>query len=343
MVKPLSLRDILLVAKLQKQGVTLDLEERLLYPRAPVRAAIAAGLMPAMSNVVTSILRPTEDHGAGLAFVQTRLRPGRPEQDIIFVAPGLQKGNGRHALWQRLLAHLCVRAGEMGHQRIYVRLDSAADTVQIFKNVGFLAYAQEDVYLLDPDLRCKQARQALELRRQRPADSWSLQRLYAAVTPQAVQVAEGLAQGQWQVQKSGFPGHRRGYVWENQGEILAVLNVHSSQTGHWLRIMVHPAANAETPSLLFAGLRLLKNTGAEAVYCSLRTYQSELAAHAVTCGFRPCGSQQVMVKHITVRARDFLTRLLPVFERAIEVNPATSSMVPSHQLVNNGKKQSDRQ
>jgi len=341
LVRPLSLRDILLVSKLHKQGVTLDLEERLLYPRAPVRSAIAAGLMPTMSSVVTTILHPAEDHDTGHAFVQTRLRPGRPEQDIIFVSPGLETGNGRHALWQRLLALLCVQAGESGHQRIYARLDDATEAIQIFKNVGFTAYAQEDVFLLDPDLRCKQPRKSLDLRRQHPADSWSLQRLYAAVTPQAVQIAEGLAQGQWQVQRFGYPGRRYGYVWENQGEILAVLNVHSSSSGHWLRIMVHPEANAETPNLLFAGLRLIKNTDSGAVYCSLRTYQSELAAHAVTCGFRPFSSQQVMVKHITVRARDFLTRLLPVFERAIEVNPATSSMIPSHQLANNGKQQPD--
>lgn len=316
MIKPFSIRDVILVANMQKQGTALNLEERLLHPRSPLRSALLANLFPAMPGVTTFILKSSDENGTHTGLAQARTRPGRPEQDVVFISPTLEEGNGSHAMWQRLISHLCVKAGEAGHQRIYAHLDSEGDALQIFKNVGFTAYAEECIYRLTPNEYQPQIEPTLKLRRQKAADSWSLQRLYAAVTPLPIQTAEGLAQGQWQINNYliGDQGYRFGYVWEHQGEILAVLNFHAGKMGHWIRMMIHPDVRDETTALVSAGITIIKNLRKQPIYCSYRTYQSEYGTHLLDYGFEHLANQTVMVKHTTIRARDFLTRLVPAVE-----------------------------
>ncbi len=329
LIKPFQIQNAFLVAQLQKQGTALDMEERLLHSRSPLRSALLAQLFPAMPSVATYILHTDDEKHPQTGLVQARIRLGRPEQEVIFLSPSLESGNGSHAMWQRLLNHLCVKAGEMGHQRIYARLSSDSTDVQVFRNVGFTPYAEERIFRLDAELYPETPSDGLGLRPQTTADSWSVQRLYTAVTPHTVQVAEGLAQGQWQVNNYllANQGSHYGFVWENRGEILAVLNVHSGKAGHWLRLMIHPDVQNETTRFILGGLNRLKNPRKQPVYFSLRTYQSELVANLLACGFREQGNQQVLVKHITIRAKDFLSRLLPVFDTpAAEGNHAAPVM-----------------
>ncbi len=325
------MRDYFLAATLEKQGTALDLEERLIHPLSPLRSAMLAQLLPLATGAATYILNFPDENGVHQGMAQARVRPGRPEQDVVFMAPSLEQGDGSHALWQRMLTHLCVKAGESGHQRIYARLNSGGDEAQIFKNVGFSAYAEELIFQLKDESCVAGKPVALALRRQTAADSWSVQRLYAAVTPRAVQVAEGLAQEQWQAKSRAFnnQGRRYGYVWEDQGEILAVINVHSGKLGHWLKMMVHPDVNQETSSLVGAGLNLIRGSRQRPVYCSLRSYQLELSANLEACGFQQFARQVVMVKHTTVRAKDFLNRLVLPFEGAVEVKRASPTMAKS--------------
>jgi len=317
------------------------MEERLLHPRSPLRSALLSNLFPAMPGVATYVLNSEGEKGLHQGLVQARIRPGRPEQEVAFLSPALENGNGGHAMWQRLLNHLSVKASELGHQRIYARLTADSEEVRIFHNVGFSPYAEERIFRLDAELYPDNLQNKLGLRRQTTADSWSVQRLYTAVTPHTVQVAEGLAQGQWQI--NNYPladqGHRYGLIWENRGEILAVLNIHSGTAGHWMRIMIHPDIDDEATNLILGGLSLLKNPHKKPVYCSLRTYQSELAAYLFTCSFREFASQQILVKHITVRAKDSLSRLLPAFEPSVEAKHATPMMQAQTPLPKTNKNQ----
>jgi hypothetical protein len=328
LIKAFHLQDLFSLADLQKQGITLDLEERLVHPRSPLVSAMLSSLLPIESSASTYILDIADEQEHYRGVSQTRKRAGRPEQDVIFIAPSLVHGNGSHAAWQRLLTYVCVKAGEAGNQRIYARLERDGDELQIFKNVGFSAYAEEAIFRLPPAQFPEHAQDTLGLRKQTAADSWSLQRLYAAVTPRTVQIAEGLAQGQWQLNQHWLSEqrHRVGYVWEREGEILAVMHLHTGKLGHWLRLLVHPDVTGYVEELVLSGLSQIRdiriNPG-RPIYGSLRTYQSELAQALVSCGFQQFTIQTVVVKHTTVRSEDFVTRLVAAFEGTVEVKRAT--------------------
>ena len=199
MIRPFRLRDVGLVARLQQEGVLLDLETSLTYPRSPLRTAILSSLPLSRTGTSTYVVNHKEEGNRSIGLAQMRQRLGRPEHVVVFIAPALTQGNGAHAIWQRLLAYLCVRTGEQNGQRLYAGLPADGEEYQIFRHVGFTAYAQEDVYeLINPPTGLKGV-EPLPMRRQRLHDSWGLQQLYATVTPRAVQNAEGSAQSHWEL------------------------------------------------------------------------------------------------------------------------------------------------
>jgi len=258
-------------------------------------------------------------------------RPGRPEYVVVFIAPPLNAGNGAHAIWQRLLTHLCVKAGELGGQRLYAGLPSEGEEYQIFRHVGFTAYAQEEVF----EWVAKSSRigevESLPLRRQRSRDSWGLQQLYATVTPRAVQNAEGSAQAQWDLSRRGWGVYpqRRGYVWESHGEIWAALQIRSSRAGHWLRLLLHPDALDQADALVAAALSRVRCGPGQKLYCAVRTYEAGIQAALTAWGFRPVGSQTLVVKHTTVWAREPAAQLVP----ALEGHTERPSPVPQSKVL----------
>ena len=151
MIRPFDWRDAKLVTRLQQVGTPLDIEEQLTHPRSPLRSVLINSIIYPRTGPSTFILDQQDEHGRLLGLAQMRNRPGRPEQDVVFMAPTLEAGNGNHAIWQRMLTHLCVQTAERGNFSLYASLPLDSEEYQLFKNVGFLKYSQEDVYQLGPE------------------------------------------------------------------------------------------------------------------------------------------------------------------------------------------------
>jgi hypothetical protein len=246
------------------------------------------------------------------------------------MSPALDAGNGSHAIWQRLLTHLCVRTAERGSLRIYARLPVDSDELQLFKNVGFLEYGQKQIFQLQDGVDRIAFKPGLELRPQELSDGWGLQKLYATVAPRAVQNAEGLAQGQWALtpRRWGEQGRREGYVWEFDGELLAALHIRTGKCGYLIRTLLHPDAIGQAEALGQAALSLTAINPNLPVYFSFRQYEAGWQNVLPMLGFEPLTSQILVVKHMTVRVRS----KSPILMRALEKSPSegtASSVVRS--------------
>lgn len=328
MIRPFHLRDSLLVARLQRRGVPLDLEEQLTHPRSPLRSVLLNTLLSPHAGPSTFIFDQKDDHdhhAYGLA--QMRVRPGRPERDIVFLAPSLDTGNGSHAMWQRLLTHLCVQVAEQGSVRVYARLPVESEELQLFKTVGFTTYGQEDIYCLASHARRQHTVSRLQLRPQRPGDSWGLQRLYATVAPRPVQNAEGLAQGQWALQPRywGEQGHLRGYVWQVDGDIVGALHLRIGKQGYLIRTLLHPDMQSRAEALAQAALSLTAAQPQLPVYFAVRHYEAGWQHTLSALNFAPFSSQSLVVKHMAVRVREKTPGLLPALETPPESAATTSA------------------
>jgi hypothetical protein len=341
LIRSFRLHNIVSLKKLQNQGQVLDVEERMVHPRSPLWSALLTRILPTMPTITTYLLDMEDETGHHCGLIQMRTRPDRPEQDVIFLAPSLEHGNGSHAVWQRLLTYVSVRAGEYGYHRVYGRLVQGSDEAQIFRNVGFSAYAEEEIYRLDIEKFPALTYPSLNLRKQTTADSWSLQRLYAAVTPRTVQIAEGLAQGQWQLNArfAGGRERRAGYVWEREGEILAALHIRFGKSGNALRCLIHPDVDDQIDALIETGLQVIQKAQPKLdkpIFSNIRTYQAEMGTILQEYGFEKVTTQAVMVKHNTVRAKDYLTRLVeaPIEAKAASPTPFVNADIAVSQKTN---------
>jgi hypothetical protein len=343
LIRPFRLRDVGLVARLQREGVLLDLETCLTRPRSPLAAAIVSSLLPIGTSASTYVVTDSEQNSQLSGLAQMRRRPGYPEQVVVFISPPLTKGNGAHAIWQRLLAHLCIKAGEQGGQRLYAGLPVNGEEYQIFRHVGFTAFGQEDVFKLAVYPTDLEGVPPLPVRRQRSRDSWGIQQLYATITPRAVQNAEGLAQTQWELGGRGWRGpnqHRQGYVWERRSEIWAALQIRSNRTGHWVRMLLHPSALDQADGLVAAALSRVHRAPHQGIYCAVRTYEAGIPTALTARGFQLVGSQTLVVKHTTVWAREPATQSVHALD-GHHAESATPSAVPQSQVMPIQQKQAN--
>jgi hypothetical protein len=171
----------------------------------------------------------------------------------------------------------------------------------------------------------------MELRPQQASDGWGLQKLYASLTPRAVQNAEGLAQGQWALTPRhwGEQGRRTGYVWEVGGELLGALHIRSGKKGFWIRTLLHPDALDNAEALCQAGIKLTMNRSDLPVYFAFRQYEAGWQHILPELGFTPLTSQVLVAKPMTVRVREKTPALMPTLEASPTESAASTIMTRS--------------
>lgn len=316
------------MARLQQVGISLDVEEQLTHPRSPLRSVLIDSVLSPHTGPSTFILDQRDEHGPLVGLAQMRPRPGRPERDVVFMSPSLDTGNGSHAIWQRLLTHLCIQSAERGNFRLYAGLPADSEELQLFKNVGFVPYCQEDIYQLVPRNSRPTSQTALDLRPQQASDGWGLQKLYGTLTPRSVQNAEGLAQGQWALtnRRWGEQGRRYGYIWEMSGELLGALYLRVGKCGVWIRTLLHPDAIDQAEALVIAALAVIENRNYLPIYFAFRQYEVGWHSVLTDLGFKPSTSRIVVVKPMTVRIREKPV-LIPTLEKS--PSPSESAATPA--------------
>ena len=320
----LSLDDLIAVRRLQPRGVQLDLERSVLWPHTALQAALSPRPPVSMISAETIVLYANAARRArALGFLQTRGRRGRPEADIVYIAPALDSDDDAVSIWYRLLAEGAQEIGGRGGQRLFAQVTSGNGIEEVFRQAGFSIYAREDVYRLTewpPNLPKTKL-----LRHQRARDGWTLLRLYAQFTPRPVQIAEGMLSpegqggkmGDWWDQSGGS-----GYILEAENELAGAARVRRGRAAYWMRFWLHPQSPEQGETLVRGALALLWAAPRYPIYCSVRDYESGVRNDLEAFGFRYVLTRSLLVKHITVRAKESLLRLMPALEKRPE--PATS-------------------
>ena len=302
----------------------LDLERAVLWPHTPLHAALAPRLPFSTVSAETIVLYSSSaGRSRAVGFLQARERRGRPEADIVFIAPALDADDDAVSIWYRLLAECAQQIGARGGQRLFAQVSGGNGVEEVFRQAGFSSYAREDVYRLTgwPQNLSK----SNLLRHQRARDGWTLLRLYAQFTPRPVQIAEGMlsAEGQgdkmgdWWDQSSGS-----GYILEAESEVVGAVRVRRGSAAYWLRFWLHPQAQEQGEILVRGAQSLLWAAPPRPIYCGVRDYESGLRNDLEATGFKYLLTRSLLVKHTTVRAKEPLIKLIPALEKRPE--PAAS-------------------
>lgn len=340
MIRPFQLGDIFLIQRLGSQATKLNIVQSLLQPQSASWASLTAVVPWNDARVATYVLNQ-QGHGlVGNGFLQVQKRPGRPEAEIVRVAPGLDTPRGHPAIWEKLLAHYNAEATHQQIARIYVDVPDQPLPVHTFNHVGFRAYTRQTIWRLSAfDASIPTGQTSGEIRPQGVLDEWPLQQLYARVVPETVQLAEGMHTGQgdhqgghqgnyvvkppilewWQ------PGMVDRFVMERRGEIVGAVQIVQGPRGYWLR----PWADLYDPNpyvihtLLRHALHVIwRRAITQPIYVGVCDYHGGLGAILSDYGFAPFTDRAKMVKPVVQWVREAALDALPALERARQVAPA---------------------
>jgi hypothetical protein len=259
-----------------------------------------------------------QERGA-TAVVQAQGRPGRPEQDVVYLATSAAPSArlpSDYELWYWLLERICQHAGANYVQRLYAAVPREHNELrEIFRQTGFHAFAHTTLlHLSGPDW--DQRTTLAPMRAQTRRDRWAIHKLYGATTPHAVQQAEVRNARYWSLPLNGpwVSPRRVAWVFGPDDDLTGYLRMTSGPAGHVLSLLIRPDARDQAVEVLRFGLARLSDS--RPVYLVLREYQGELLAPAEDLGFQPIGEQALLVKHTVVPVRRPL--LAPSLETGLE-------------------------
>jgi hypothetical protein len=322
MIRPFHLRDVALVHRLSEHGVSLHTESALTRNVNPVRGAlfgIVGGDFP------TYVWKSENRTTAG--FIQLGLVEGSPLAQILFVGatndtavpnddtavpPPTTPPAINEQVWLPLLDQAVIEAGRRGIVSLVAEVDELGPELPILRRAGFVVYTRQDIWAISEFVPHNGAEL---LRPRQEADDWDIQLLYANTVPRLVQMVEPLPP----------PGEGTGWVLREDGELAAFVQLHDGPAATWMRLFVHPNAEARVEEILTAVLHITPPRLTHPVYCCVRRYQSWIQNALARTNFTLWGSQAVMVKHTVHHVQKSAADLSALLEIQ-PVSPTTPMM-----------------
>lgn len=327
MIRPFDWRDVGLVKTLSEQGVCLDSETALTHGPHPLQGALLDYLMPG-AGMPTLIWRNTDtgNLGAGQAVIgQLHHRMGRRQARVLFMAPLVAMGADEG--WADLVERLAQMAGERGAHNLLAEVNEESAEFETLRSAGFAIYARQSVWKLPATGQPLTARMAVPLRSAVSADAFAVSTLYSNIVPRLVQQVEQ-------------PPRRieRGYVLEQQDELIAFLDVRRGPLGIWVKPYLHPEAYDLSDAVLQTGLNQLapNSPSPKPVYVCIPRYEDWLQEVVMRAGFEALGSQAVMVKRLVVGVTEARLKPLPAVEGQMTTPAAQINVIPRDEHLSPG-------
>jgi len=324
--------------RLGRQAVTLNATQSLLFPRPATLSALAAIIPWDEAKTTTYVLSQKGNRLARAGFLQAQKRAGRPEADIIQLAPALETPHGHPAIWQKLLAHYFQEVAQQQIERVFADVPDQPLPVTTFAQAGFKVYTRQTIWRLTDEQVSRQQPANGHFRLQRAEDEWALTRLYGQVTPQAVQQAEGMAPGETDnppilICTSG--GGCYSFVMEEKNDLIGCIQIKIGRRGVWLNLwadMLQPD-NEPVQALVGHALAVVREKSMRMpIYVGVSDYHGGLGAVLDEYGFAPFTDRARMVKSVRQWVRDPALAFTPAMERVGEAIP-TQFVIPDEQRV----------
>jgi hypothetical protein len=323
-IRPFQFGDIFLIQSLGRQAAKLNTIQTLLQPQSTVWASLSAIIPWNDAKVTTYVLRQ-KGHGlVDLGYLQVQKRPGRPEVEIIGLAPGLDAPRGHPAIWEKLLAHYSTVAAQQQIARIYVDLPDQPLPIHTFHHLGFRTYTHQTIWrLARHELAAQQHTITAEIRPQQKVDDWALTQLYAHTVPSAVQIAEGYLGEPPQkppILDWWLSGACTNFVLEERGDVRGAVQIVQGRRGYWLRVWAdfYQPSGEIVHQLIRHGLTTIGRRAVQMpVYVGVCDYHGALGTVLMDYGFAPITDRAKLMRPVMHWVRE------AVYEPAMMLKPAT--------------------
>ena len=262
--------------------------------------------------------------GQPVSFV--RFSPRGP--DGRWVATAIAASTGVYSpepVWEGLLEHGVRSAGLRGVRRLYARVPVGHGLLDAMKRSGWHAYSRETIFRAERAIALGRA--GRELRKQEPADAWSIHQLYMAAVPRQIQEIDALTSHVWhhdERRKNRRSIRQAGWLIEEEGLIRAFARYSRGPRAQMVEAVFAPEDRAQFGTLL-DGIVSQRSRGTP-VYCALRSYMLDSGDELTRRGFVAIGEQETLIRYTTAFARAPVTD--PV-HFPVELRPALPSRAPT--------------
>ena len=325
MIRSFQVGDIFLLQGLSRVSTKLNTIQDLLQPYPALGMALTAVLHWDETKVQTYVLHQHQHKLARTGFLQAQKRSGRPEADLLLLAPALDTSRGHPAIWEKLLSYYINAATQQGIARLYVDVPDQPLPVACFTHVGFKVYTRQTIWRLPANsIEWFGDQLPTTIRPQQKDDEWGLRRLYDRVTPKLVQQAEGQ-----QMQEMVNPPIldwwqsfvRSSFVLVEKNQIEGCIRIGYGQRGVWLQLWLDTTRpdNMKIPQLVrYALTEVSKHNVQKPIYLGVRDYHGALGTVLSDYGFAPFTDRAKMVKHLVQWVKVTESVLSPVLETVPE-------------------------
>lgn len=330
MIRPFQPGDIYLIQRLSRQAMLLPCARNFLQPTSSLSLALSTIAPWVTARATTYVLR---QHGHGLVhegFLQMLRRTGRPEAELLCLAPSLDAPTGHPAIWNKLLSHLSHEVSDFSVSRIYAEVPDQPLLVNTFAAVGFQPFCRQTIWrCFEPGAANHSQPVSFEARPRTAIDDWALLRLYAATVPEPVQLAEGAIgepDASAPILENLRPDQGVTYVVRSGGEVTGAFQVQRGAHGAWLQLWCNTLQpdSQSLRSLVGQGLAVVaEHRWPVPLYIAASDFHGGLDRVLEEAGFAPFCDRVRMVKHVVKRVRESVSSLLPVVEPTSEVVPTS--------------------
>ena len=287
MVRPFSLRDWSLLRRLSDEGTLLHAESALTRSCQPLRGALFN--MVTRGDAATYVWRA--ENGDSSGFVQLLLPPGQPHAQLLCLgATPVDGADAEHSsrinedAWFFLLDGAVAAIGQRGIHSVIAEVEETGPELPVLRQAGFAVYTRQDIWCMAgpaPSAGDNQLQLVTE------ADEWDVEWLYAHTVPPLIQLVEPTP-----------PQEGQDWILREGDDLVAVVNLRDGRAATWMRLFIHPNAQARAGEIVAAATTLARPQPDHPVYCCVRRYQSWVQSALLQSGYALCQSQAVMVRHV---------------------------------------------
>jgi hypothetical protein len=203
-----------------------------------------------------------------------------------------------------LLSYLSVVGGEVGVQKVFLRLPTASPLLEVAKQTGFSHYLSEILYRWEgKPVVGQHVSLPYPLRSKSRRDEMGLFQLYNAAVPDCVRRVEAMTLQEWRGSRERGRQKRREkeFVWEKEGSLVAWLRAFGKGRAGHFDLMIHPQEEDYLGTLVEVGLAHLR--GMSPIFCLAPEFAVRLRRLLDDQGFREEGEYSILVKQLAARVR----------------------------------------
>ncbi len=279
----LAITDILQARRLTESGVVLDAQIRSTSAGDGLNSALLASMMPHTSRH-TLVARVDQQRVVGQFYVTQNTSIAR----IVYLAPNpTPQKHGDDSAWLLMLDAMTAEAGKRGAHILTGEVDENSPLFVTMRQSRFAVYARQTLFGCEQgsDVFAQNPQPELTVQRATEDHTGGIYALYRRTTPRLLQQVEP-------------PPSMNGFVYLENGRVLAFINVAEGRDGVFFKPYVDPAVLPEAGEIVLAVAAQIHRAGRRSFTLRVARHQGWLMTPFEEIGFKRAAEQAVMVRHI---------------------------------------------